>query len=124
MTGSSPTPTGTINTQISEYLKSTPKAVALLFCSYFCGHLWVFILLAYIKKGTKGDTIIKSTAGKTTLGFCWFAFLMCPIYIIKHKTISVEHDKLLDLVYPTILIGIFLQVVIFIIFAFRERPRR
>jgi hypothetical protein len=59
---------GTIQQDIIDYLRQTPKAVAVLVFSFFCGQLWLFIIFNYRKKGTMvGDKFLKTKMGTTAL---------------------------------------------------------
>jgi hypothetical protein len=74
---------GSIEQQLIDYLRQTPKAVAVLIFSFFSGQLWVFIIIAYLKKTTKGNKLLNSIHGKTALGLFWFTLVLIPIYYIR-----------------------------------------
>ena len=106
----------TVQAQVIEYLKQTPKAVGVLVCSFFSGQLWVFIIFAYLKKGSKGNKIIKSITGKTGIGLCWFSLVLIPVYYINNGDFFFMYEKIIELVIPTIIFGFFAQILIFGLF--------
>lgn len=101
--------------QVLDFLRSTPKAVGVLAASFISGHLWVFVLTAYFRNGTKGDTLIKSPTGRAGLGILWLTVVLIPYYALKYRDLPVDLDKILDIAIPTIVLGFFLQLVIFIV---------
>ena len=105
-----------VGTQVVNYLARTPQAVAYLFCSFMSGQLWAFIILASYKKSIRGDKYLQTIAGRTALGFAWFVVVLVPLYFWRYQTLNCHYTKLVNLVVPTVVLGLFLQVVIFGLF--------
>lgn len=102
-----------VQQQFTDYLRQTPKAVAVLVCSFFSGQLWAFLVFAYIKKGAKGNKLLQSLPGKTSLGLCWFTLVLVPIYYLNHGTLIFSYDQILSVIVPTLVAGFFVQVIAF-----------
>ena len=107
----------TVEQQVAEYLKETPKAVAALVMSYFSGHLWVFIVTAFLRSKTRGNKLLQSVTGKTGVGLLWFAAVMFLLYLIKFRELNFEYTRLLELAVPTLMMGLVCQLVVFVLFA-------
>ena len=86
----------------------TPKAVALLVMSYFSGHLWVFIVTAFLRSKTRGNKLLQSMTGKTAVGLLWFTAVMAPVYLLKHGEYHFAYSRILDVTIPTLVVGLFL----------------
>lgn len=109
--------------KLLEYLLTTPKALAVLIASFFSGHLWSYILAAYVRKSTKGSPIMNSKTGRTSIGFVWFVGILVPIYVAVYRDLSFEYEKILHIVLPTIVLGLFVQFLIVILFFYFGEPK-
>ncbi len=105
-----------IQAKLLEYLIATPKAMAVLVASFISGNLWAFIITAFIRSKRKGNSALLTVAGRTSLGFGWFMVVFVPFYIIKYHEIAFEYSKILQISIPTVIIGIFIQLVLFVLF--------
>ncbi len=104
-----------VGEQVLDYLRQTPKAVAVLVVSYLSGHLWVFIITAFFRSRTRGDQLLKSVTGRTAVGLLWFASLLVPIYLLRFGGLHFEYANILELTVPTLVAGLFFQLLVFII---------
>ena len=98
-----------------KFLLKTPKILALSIFSYLSGHLWMFIILTYFKKGTKGNKILNNMVGRLSLGFCWYALVLIPVYWLFVGDCFLEYENILRVITPTIVFGLAFQLVSFII---------
>jgi len=94
---------------VLDYLKDTPKALGVLVFSLVSGHLWTFILFAYFKANKKGNTILLSLVGRTSLGLCWFAVVMVVVYYFSFNTLNLSYQNILTITIPTLTFGLVLQ---------------
>jgi hypothetical protein len=106
----------TAQVQFLEYLKQTPKALAVLIMSYFSGQLWVFIIAAFLRSKTRGNKLLQSTAGKTAVGLLWFSGILAPVYWLKFGNLGFEYAGILEVAIPTLVSGMFAQLVVFALF--------
>ena len=106
----------TVEQQLLDYLKETPKAVAVLVMSYFSGHLWVFIITAFLRSKTRGNKQLQSVTGKTTVGLLWFTAVMLLVYLLKHGEYNFGYSRILDVTIPTLVTGLLLQLIAFALF--------
>ena len=105
-----------IKEKIFGYLIATPKMLFLAVLSFLSGHFWVYIYFAYIKNGSRSAKRIDNLYGKVVLGLIWFAIILTILYGIMHKTIlNIQYELIMDLILSTILIGLFLQAILFIL---------
>jgi hypothetical protein len=109
-----------IRKKILDFFLATPKALFFVLCSFFSGQLWMYIVFSYFKTGTKGNTYLNNKYGKTALGACWFVLFIIPIYLFKFRTWQVEADKILSIIFETVLLGAFFQLVLFMIITWRK----
>ncbi len=107
-----------VQEQLVDYLTTTPKAGAVLTMSFFSGHLWVFIVTAYLRSNTRGNKLLESLPGRTAVGIFWFTAVLVPIYWSKFREVNFEYARILDVVIPTIVAGMMLQLVVFAFFAY------
>lgn len=107
--------------KIFEYVLNTPKALVTLVFSWLSGHLWVYIVLTYFKDGTKGKKFLDGHIGKTAIGLLWFSLIMIPTYYFSHSSLNIEYEKLLSSVFSTLLYGLALQAIIFILLTLFKR---
>jgi len=99
-----------IKKTIFKYIVSSPKALAIIFFSFFSGNLWNFIILSYVtKNNTKAIKHLDTYYSKISLGLIWFAFVMYPIYCIKYGVSEVSLENVFNIVWQTILISLFFQ---------------
>lgn len=106
----------TIEQELLEYLKQTPTAIAVLVMSYFSGHLWVFVVTAFLRSKTRGDNLLRSITGKTALGLLWFAAILVPIYLYKFREYNFEYSRILEVALPTLVTGLLVQLFAFVAF--------
>jgi hypothetical protein len=99
-----------ISEPVLEYLRQTPYALAVLVFSYFSGQLWTFLILGYLKKGTAGNRVLNSVAGKVSLGIAWFALVLVPIFYLSHESLRFTYDSILSVVIATLVAGLCAQV--------------
>jgi hypothetical protein len=104
---------------LSNYLRATPQAIAVLIVAFLSGHLWVYIITAYLRRNTKGNRLLQSTAGRIAIGMAWLAVVMIPVYFTEYGTWPADYGNILAIVIPTIVLALFAQVVIFGLFVSR-----
>jgi hypothetical protein len=104
----------TVTSQLVEYLKATPQAIAVVFFAFLEGHLWVFMITAYVRDKTKGNKLIMSVAGKVTIGLLWITLNMVIIYAIQYQSWPMKYENILEIVVPTIVLSLLLQLLIFL----------
>lgn len=108
---------GATREQVVQFLRRTPESVAVLFISYLSGQLWAFILLAYVRSSTRANKLVDNLPAKTALGLVWFSFVLVPLHLFRNGAVGFAVNGLLDLVVPTLVIGLFLQAIVFAIVA-------
>ena len=113
---SEPSVSNTIYVLLSDYLKQTPKAVAFFVMSYFSGHLWVFVFTAFLRSKTKGNKLLLSMTGKTAIGLLWFTSTLALIYRFKFGAFNFEYLNMLDVVIPSLIAGLVVQMFVFTLF--------
>ncbi|KTC22065.1 hypothetical protein AO390_04005 [Pseudomonas marginalis ICMP 11289] len=104
-----------IEEKILEYLLATPKALAILAASFVSGHLWIFVIKAY-RKRTKASHFVESKTGRTAVGLLWMAAVLFVIYVSRFRDLSFDYEKILIICIPTIIVSLFVQLVIFVLF--------
>ena len=109
--------TKAIEQQALGYFKETPKAVVVVVMSFFSGHLWVFIVTAFLRSKTRGNRLLESRLGRTAVGMFWFTGVLVPLYLLKFGAYDFEYQRILDIVIPTLVTGMFLQLIVFAFFA-------
>ncbi|MDQ8005272.1 MAG: hypothetical protein REI64_10765 [Pedobacter sp.] len=110
-----------IQNEIVKYIIKTPIALAVIFFSFISGYVWLYIILSWLKGNTNNKAVkhLNSSISKTALGIMWFAVIMYPCYLLKFGISSVELPKVFEIVWQTILIGLFVQgIITFIIIRF------
>jgi len=100
--------------EIVGYIVSTPKVLGGLFCSYFLGHIFVYLTIAHLKKNVKGNKILDSFPGKIALGSCWICLISLPIYWLKFDDIGLEYDSFLEILPTVIIVSFALQLVVYL----------
>jgi hypothetical protein len=101
-----------IQKTIVKFIISSPKALAVIFFSFFSGNLWNFIILSYItKNNTKAIKHLDTNYSKISLGIIWFALIMYPIYCIKFGLTEVLLDNVFSIIWQTLLISMFFQAI-------------
>ena len=109
-----------VEEQLIEALKRCPQAVVVLALSFISGHLWVYIVL--LRPWTRsGSRLLENVVARTGLGLLWFSVVLVPIYLVNCHSASFRYEKLVELVVPTLVTGLFVQA---IIFAIIMRPKR
>ncbi len=106
-----------VEQQLLDYLRDTPKAAGVLIMSFFSGHLWVFIVTAYLRSKTRGNKLLESLLGRTAVGILWFTAVLVPVYWLKFREVNFDYERILEVVIPTIVAGMLLQLVVFAFFA-------
>ena len=108
--------TKTVQEQLVAYLKQTPKAVAVLVVSYFSGHLWVFIVTAFLRSKRGGNKLLQSITGKTAVGLLWFTAVLALVYWWKFGEFNFAYPRMLDIAIPTLVAGLVVQLIAFALF--------
>jgi hypothetical protein len=106
-----------IQKQVTAYLAATPKAAGLLVMSFFSGQLWVFIIMAFLRSSTRGNKLIQGPTGRTAVGLAWHGTVLVPIYLFKFHQYDFDYQRILEVVIPTIVTGLLIQLIIFAFFA-------
>ncbi|WP_160292685.1 hypothetical protein [Burkholderia gladioli] len=96
-----------------DYVLATPAAIAVLVASFLSGHLWLFIIKNLRKKRTTGHQLVESVTGRVALGLLWLTAVLFFVYIFRFKDCSFEYGKILLVFIPTIIFGVFFQLLIF-----------
>ncbi|MCI0560052.1 MAG: hypothetical protein MN733_16305 [Nitrososphaera sp.] len=105
-----------LQTDLLEYLRDTPKALVVVVASFISGHLWVFMITAFIRSKTKGNNLLQSTVGRTTVGLIWLTGVLVPFYCLKFREFSFDYERILQIAIPTVVTGLFIQLILFAIF--------
>lgn len=101
---------------VVQFLHETPKALAVVVAAFFSGHLWVFVITAFVRSKTKGNGMVQSLTGRTAIGLIWLTGTLVPIYRIKFGDFAFDYDKILQVTIPTIVTGLFVQLLLFAMF--------
>lgn len=96
-----------------EYIVECPKLLGFVIISFISGHLWYFLISTYFKKGKKGNHLLNSKIGKTTVGAFYNALVFVPFQLIINKTILLHWQQIMDLILVSLLTGMVLQFLIF-----------
>ncbi|NTW70419.1 MAG: hypothetical protein HGB23_11365 [Chlorobiaceae bacterium] len=105
-----------IEKEVVDYLRETPKAMAVVVVAFLSGHLWVFVITAFIRSRTKGNKMVQSVIGRTAIGIVWLTGILVPLYCMKYGDFGFEYDRILQVAIPTTVTGLFIQLFLFIIF--------
>ncbi|MEB2854069.1 hypothetical protein [Pseudomonas atacamensis] len=109
--------------QIIDYLKSTPQVLFLVIMAIASGHLWAFIITSFFKEKENGNKELRSIVGRLSLGLMWLAANLVVIYGLEHHSLPRDYSKIIELIFPTIILGLFLQLIVYVlVIAFGERP--
>lgn len=109
--------------QIIEYFKATPQVLAFLLMAFLSGHLWAYVITNYVKVKKGGNKEIRSIVGRLALGLVWLAGNLIIVYAVVHHDWPQDYAKAIGLIVPTIVLGLFLQLLVFAgILIFGERP--
>lgn len=103
--------------KVTEYILGTPKLLGGLFCSYFMGHIFVYLTIAHLKKNVRGNKILDSKAGKISLGCCWICLISLPIYWLKFDNLGLEYSNFLEILPTVIIFSFACQLVVYLIIA-------
>jgi hypothetical protein len=109
-----------IENDVVQFLHTTPKALFFLLASFSSGHLWYFVIVSY-RRTNAGNSIIKSITGRTTIGFLWLTGVLFLMYIIKFGNLDFIYENVLLTIIPTIITGLFIQLLLFIFFMIFEK---
>jgi len=101
-----------VEDQIVEFLRRTPQAAAVLAISFLSGQLWAYLVLVR-RTSQKGTSLLKTIPAKTALGLLWFSFVLVPLYGVSCRSLVFHYEKILGLIVPTLVTGLFLQALIF-----------
>lgn len=102
--------------KLMEFFSDTPKAMAVAVVAFLIGHLWVFVITTFVRSKTKGNRMLSSPASRVTIGLAWLTAIFIPLYRFSFGDYAFEYDKILQIVIPTIVFGLFAQLILFIIF--------
>ncbi|MES2508359.1 MAG: hypothetical protein V4625_00450 [Pseudomonadota bacterium] len=105
-----------VTSEIIEYLRSTPTALGLLCFAFIEGHLWAFMLTAFVRKKTKGDKLLHGIVGRTCIGILLMTPSFLVIHALKFQTWTFDYSNIIACVIPTIVLSLFLQLVVFVAF--------
>ena len=105
-----------IEKEVLEYLRETPKAMAVVVASFLSGHLWVFVITTFVRSKTKNNKLILSLTGRTAIGLFWLTSTLVPIYRLNFGDFAFEYDRILQVAIPTTVTGLFVQLVLFGLF--------
>jgi hypothetical protein len=97
---------------IINFLISTPKAIAILFFSFFSGQVWAYLIITYFKSKTKGNAILNNKYTKTGVGLLWFIIVAMPYNLYMHGA-KVNFENIIQHSIICILIGATLQAIVF-----------
>ena len=103
-----------IGKKVLEWLLATPKALAILICSFLSGQMWFFIIVTYLKTTNKGNTYINNKVAKTVMGLLWFSMINLPIHLLRHGA-EISYDNIFSSYLYTLLYGFVLQAIIVIL---------
>ena len=108
--------------KLAELLISTPKLLIACGSSFLSGHVWLWLIYCYLRNNSRGVTHLKSVWAKTGLGMIWNALILFIIYIIKYGFDTNVEDKILPLIFFSLLLGWATQaVVVLLIIHFKNR---
>ena len=102
-----------IEKNVIDYLRETPKAMAVIVASFLSGHLWVFVITAFVRSKTKGNGMMQSVTGRTAIGLFWLTGILVPVYRMKFGDFAFEYDRILQAAIPTTVTGLFVQLILF-----------
>jgi len=108
--------------KLAELVISTPKLLIACGSSFLSGHVWLWLIYAYLKKTTKGVTHLQGVWAKTGLGMIWNALILFLIYIVKYGFDTNVEGKILPLILFSLLLGWATQaIVVFLIVNFKNK---
>ncbi|MCA7927871.1 hypothetical protein LGM45_02405 [Burkholderia cepacia] len=105
---------GQIEQKVLNYVLATPAALAVLVASFLSGHLWLFIIKNVRKPKTAGNQIFESKTGRVAIGLLWLTGVLLFVYIIRFKELMFDYQRILDVCIPTIIFGVFFQLLILV----------
>lgn len=97
---------------IINFLLSSPKAIAVLFFSFFCGQVWAYLIITYFKSRTKGNAILNNKYTKIGVGLLWFILISLPYNLIVVRQ-NVDFNSIIENSLICILISATIQAIIF-----------
>lgn len=97
---------------IVNFLLSSPKAIAVLFFSFFSGQVWAYLIITYFKSKTKGNTILNNKYTKIGVGLLWFVLISLP-YNLCTSGLKIDFKIIIENSLVCILISTMLQAIIF-----------
>lgn len=106
---------------LTDFFVGSPKVLATLILSWVSGHTWSYIVFTYFRDKKISEGFFDTWLGKSSLGLLWFSIVLVPIYIISHGTLKIEYEKILEVIFSTLLYSYFLQAFIFIIITIFRR---
>lgn len=113
------TPYSKFMDELVKLLASCPYAMITLAVANISGHLWTYIIFAFLCKREK--TILNKEIAKIGLGLMWFALVLLPIYAVLYNSITVTEIHLAEIVITDLVISLVLQAVILAIVYFLHR---
>ncbi|MCK8095522.1 hypothetical protein [Pseudoalteromonas sp. 1CM17D] len=99
---------------VVDFFVSSPKVLATIVLSWVSGHTWSYIVFTYFRDKKNSIGFFDSWIGKAALGLLWFSIILAPVYYLTHGSLLIEYEKILDVIFSTILYSYFLQAIIFI----------
>jgi len=101
--------------KVFDHILDSPKLLVGLFCSYFSGHMWVYLTIAHLKKTTKGNTVLKSWHAKICLGCSWFCLILIPVYWLQYSDLRFVYSNILAIIIPVIVFSFALQLLVYLL---------
>lgn len=95
--------------------KITGLLILFLMVSYLSGQMWLFLVFTYLKRKTKGNTVLDNHIGKLSLGALWFLAVGCVLHQVGFQWSTDSSRLLADALIPMMLYGGFMQFLIFIL---------
>lgn len=98
---------------IVDFVVGSPKVLATIVLSWVSGHTWSYIVFTYFRDKENSKDFFDGWLGKAALGLLWFSIILAPVYYLTHGSLQIEYEKILDVVFSTILYSYFFQALIF-----------
>ncbi|HHX8501968.1 TPA: hypothetical protein ACVO0Q_004328 [Vibrio diabolicus] len=102
------------------YLLESPALFGLTVLCGVSGHLIFFMIYTYFRDKDATHKYLNTKIGKVALGALLYSIVGLPLYILEHRTISIEYEKLMAIVPSAVIFGLVLQAVFFSVFIYRK----
>lgn len=77
-----------IQNKIISFIISTPPILALIACSYICGHIWVFLIGNVISKNFTKQEMLNNKVGKIVIGSVWVCIVTLSLFVLEQKNFN------------------------------------